>query len=176
MIRLSNVSKMNLVSFVIITMVLMVIDVQSQGLFDPLTDPLKQLGKNVGDVSKTVTDVATSLQAESICKCGEKALLSGEFKACESDGLFDIRQFAQDIARIVPTCTKLDIPSLKEVVDQIPSGLPKLKINGKERCRCAYDHYRKGQIESCKGTGLYNPIALVTEIFNLSDCKTETIN
>ena len=154
---------MKVLPLFVITMVLMTIHVQS-GLIDTVTGLLSELGLNVGQVAK-------GLEAETICECAEKFYMDGNFTSCESDQVFNIRQFAQDITKLIPRCTNLTIPFLEQVANFVPSGL-KLQINGKEQCKCANDHYLKGQFKSCKGTGLYNPLKVVEEMGTNFGCKT----
>ena len=156
---------MTFFSLVVITMVFVTINVQSQGLFDPMTSSLSKLD------SKSDTKVAISLQAASVCKCAEKFYLAGNFTSCNNDDGFNIRQLAQDIAQLIPTCSNLKIPLIGQVAKAVPSGL-KLNTNARKHCQCAYERYVHHQVESCEGTSLYNPIKVVLEMSKNLGCET----
>jgi len=165
---------MKVLSLVMITMVLMAINVQSQSLLDTVTDLVSTLlGRNVEDVSKTVTDVAKSLQAETLCKCLSKAYEDGKVTACTTDDEFDTRQLVQDLFDVLPKCAKLPMPPIDKVLKSIPSGssLIQLNIKAKERCQCSYGRYVQGRFEACLGTKILNPIDGLREFIKFSDCK-----
>ena len=82
-----------------------------------------------------------------------------------------IRQLAEDIAQLIPTCSNLRIPLIGQVANVVSSGL-KLKTNAKKHCQCAYERYVHDQVESCKGTSLYDPIKVVREMSKNLGCET----
>ena len=133
---------------IVITIVLMTIDVQSQGILHPVTKPLSELGDKVGQASTSAID--KSLQAETACKCMSQGYVDDKYKACDSDGDFDVRQFAQQVVAVLPTCSKLDIPKIDEIVAAMPSTpIEKLGVVNVRTIDMSRESSNRAKVRNC---------------------------
>ena len=138
---------MKVLTFVMMTMVVMAVDVQSLGI-----------------------------AAQTACECMSQAYLKGKVTACKADGNFEATQFAEDIVRILPTCFNIPILLLTQLNQRVSDATANIRlplILKAQTCHCAHQQYLYGFFESCTGSGNFEPFGLVLDVLKyMTKCQT----